>query len=143
MTFLLPVLLLGAGFFLVHLVKNGSRLSSSNTSFANRAETKGRNSLPRPPGPPRLPLIGNLHQIPKTSAHHQFTEWAKIYGGIFSLKLGPTLVVVVTDRRLACDMLDRKSAIYSARPHSYVSNDLITSGDHLLIMHYGDLWRKF
>jgi cytochrome P450 len=120
------------------LLKNGALLSSSDTSSA-----KGRNTLPQPPGPPRLPLIGNLHQIPKTGAHRQFTEWAKIYGGIFSLKLGPSLAAVITDRRLVRDMLDRKSAIYSARPHSYVSHDIITSGDHLLIMHYGDLWRKF
>jgi cytochrome P450 len=131
MTYVLPVLLVGAAACLVFLLK---KISSS---------PKNGSSLPQPAGPPRLPLIGNLHQIPKTGAHRQFTEWSKTYGGIFSLKLGPALAVVVTDRRLVREMLDRKSAVYSARPHSYVSHDLITRGDHLLTMQYGELWRKF
>ncbi|KAL7952661.1 cytochrome P450 [Trichoderma compactum] len=138
----LLLVLLGAGVCLIHLIKNSS-LFSSSTSSSNPGKTKGWKSLPQPAGPPCLPLIGNLHQIPKTGAHRQFTEWAKTYGGIFSLKLGPSLTVVVTDRRLVREMLDRKSAVYSARPHSYVSHDLITRGDHLLTMQYGDLWRKF
>ncbi|KAK4212170.1 cytochrome P450 [Rhypophila decipiens] len=98
----------------------------------------------RPPdGPPGLPLIGNLHQLPKTGAHRLFTEWAKTYGGIFSLKMGPALAVVITDRQIVKDLLDKKSAIYSDRPPSYVSHDLITKGDHLLVMKYGETWRSF
>jgi len=46
----------------------------------------------------------------------------------------------VTDRRLAKEMLDKKSSIYSHRPVSHVSN-LITDGDHLLLMQYGEEWR--
>ncbi|KEY73628.1 hypothetical protein S7711_09566 [Stachybotrys chartarum IBT 7711] len=137
MTYLLPVVaLLGAGVCL-SLIRSSSLLSS------NQGETKDGKALPEPPGPPRLPVIGNIHQIPMTGAHRQFTEWSKAYGGIFSLKMGPALAVVVTDRRLVREMLDRKSAIYSARPHSYVSHDLITNGAHMLTMQYGDLWRKF
>ncbi|KAF9731672.1 hypothetical protein PMIN06_007731 [Paraphaeosphaeria minitans] len=103
----------------------------------------GRRSKSLPPGPPTLPLIGNLHQIPKTGAHYKFTEWARTYGGIFSLKLGPATAVVITDRRLVKELLDKKGNTYSARPQSYVANDLITGGDHLLVMQYGAKWRLF
>ncbi|KAI9777088.1 MAG: hypothetical protein M1816_004914 [Peltula sp. TS41687] len=103
----------------------------------------GRRARNYPPGPSTLPLIGNLHQIPLTGAHRQFTEWAKKYGGIFSLKLGPGTAVVLTDRRLVKSLLDKKSSIYSNRPSSYVAFDLITKGDHLLVMNYGDTWRCF
>jgi hypothetical protein len=33
--------------------------------------------------------------------------------------------------RLVKEVLDRKSGIYSHRPHSFVSHDLITKGNHL------------
>ncbi|KAF2634232.1 cytochrome P450 [Massarina eburnea CBS 473.64] len=103
----------------------------------------GRRAKNLPPGPPTLPIIGNLHQIPKTGAHYKFTEWARTYGGIFSLKLGPSTAVVITDRRLVKQLLDKKGNIYSNRPQMHVANDLITGGDHLLTMQYGPKWRLF
>jgi len=73
----------------------------------------------------------------------RFTKWAKQYGGLFSLKLGTGTAVVLTDRRLVKQLIDKKSNIYSNRPPSYVSHDLITGGDHLLVMQYGKVWRSF
>src|SRR5689334_7603633 len=73
----------------------------------------------------------------------RFTEWAKIYGGIYSLKLGTGTMVVLTDRRLIKQRIDKKSSIYSNRPPSYVGNGLITGGDHLLVMDYGNHWRAY
>jgi hypothetical protein len=39
-------------------------------------------SRPRgyPPGPPTLPILGNLHQIPFEKRHIQFQKWAQEYG---------------------------------------------------------------
>ncbi|KAG8939724.1 hypothetical protein FRC03_006108 [Tulasnella sp. 419] len=33
-----------------------------------------------PPGPPIVPLLGNLHILPLKNAYLKFTEWAKQYG---------------------------------------------------------------
>ena len=52
-------------------------------------------------------------------------------------------MAVITDRRLIKETVDKKSNIYSHRPPSFVSHDLITKGDHLLVMHYGNQWRTF
>ena len=79
----------------------------------------------------------------ENSRSNRFTEWAEEYGGMFSLKLGTGTAVVLTDRRLVKQLIDKKSNIYSNRPPSYVSHDLITGGDHLLVMQYGNLWRSF
>lgn len=57
--------------------------------------------------------------------------------------MGPATTVVISDRSLVKSLIDKKSAIYSDRPPSYVSHDLMTHGDHLLVMGYGDKWRSF
>lgn len=75
--------------------------------------------------------------------HSRFTEWAQQYGGMYSLKMGTATAVVLTDRRLIKNLVDKKSSLYSNRPPSYVMNDLITRGDHLLVMNYGNTWRLF
>lgn len=93
----------------------------------------GRREKDLPPGPPTIPILGNLHQIPTKGSYFKFTEWAKQYGGIFSLKLGPGTAIVLTDRNLVKQLVDKKGSIYSNRPHSYVSHNLITGGDHILV----------
>ncbi|KAI7323021.1 putative cytochrome P450 [Hortaea werneckii] len=101
----------------------------------------GRRDGRLPPGPPTLPILGNIHQIPKQGVHFQFTEWARQYGGIYTLKLGTGTAAVITDPRLVKQLLDKKSSKYAERPRSYVAN-LIAGGDHILLMDYGNQWRE-
>ncbi|KAJ5302095.1 Cytochrome P450 [Penicillium antarcticum] len=111
--------------------------------LARYAFTYGHRISTMPHGPSTLPFIGNIHQIPKKYTHVKFTEWAAKYGGLYMLKIGNGNMAVITDRRLVKEVVDRKSGIYSHRPHSFVSHELITQGNHLLVMHYGDQWRTF
>lgn len=46
----------------------------------------GRRPEGFPPGPPTLPLIGNLHQIPQKRSHEQFKKWAEEYGLVLTEK---------------------------------------------------------
>lgn len=88
------------------------------------------------PGPPTLPVVGNISQISLKHSHFKFTEWTRQYGGIDSLKLGTGTAVVITDRRLVKELVDKKSSKYTTRPDSYVAN-LIGDGDHHLLTKYG------
>ncbi|KHN94309.1 Cytochrome P450 [Metarhizium album ARSEF 1941] len=103
----------------------------------------GRRDPKLPPGPPTLPIIGNLHQIPTTLAYLKFSQWAKQYGEIFSLKMGPETCIVLTSPRLVKQLIDKKSNIYSHRPVSYIGYDIISQGDHFLLMQYSDKWRAY
>jgi hypothetical protein len=49
---------------------------------------------------------------------------------------------VLTDRRLIKQLIDKKSSICSNRPTSYVGIGLVTGGDHLLNIDYGNTWRQ-
>ncbi|KAG8417128.1 hypothetical protein J3459_012616 [Metarhizium acridum] len=55
--------------------------------------------------------------------------------------MGPATCVVLTSRRLVKQLIDKKSNLYSHRPVSHISYDIISQGDHLLLMQYSDKWR--
>jgi len=81
----------------------------------------GRRPANYPPGPPTLPLIGNLHQMPREKAHLQFQRWAEEYGPVYSLMLGTKTMVVLNMDQAVKDLLDKRSGIYSSRPDMYIS----------------------
>ncbi|KAF8142502.1 cytochrome P450 [Mycena galopus ATCC 62051] len=89
-----------------------------------------------PPGPPTVPLLGNLHMMPTGFAQHKFTEWARQYGGIYSLKLASGTAVVLTDPAAVKELMEKRSGSTVERPPSHVV-DLITGGMNMV----SDNWR--
>jgi hypothetical protein len=87
-----------------------------------------------PPGPPTLPLIGNLHQIPDKKRHLQFEKWAREYGPVFSLMLGTKAMIVLNSDQAIKDLVDKKGAIYSSRPDAYIAQDILSGGLRVLFM---------
>lgn len=49
------------------------------------------------PGPRRLPLIGNIHQLHGRSAHRDVEQWAQRYGPFFHFRLGRRRFLGITD----------------------------------------------
>ncbi|KAJ7184892.1 cytochrome P450 [Mycena filopes] len=93
-----------------------------------------------PPGPPTVPVLGNLHIFPTELAHHKFTEWARKYGGVYSLKVGPGTVIVLTDAAAMKELLDRRSSTTVDRPPLHVA-DVVTGGLHLALARYTENWK--
>ncbi|KAL1195069.1 Cytochrome P450 76C1 [Cardamine amara subsp. amara] len=67
-----------------------------------------------PPGPPRLPIIGNIHLVGK-NPHRSFADLSKTYGPIMSLKFGSLNTVVVTSPEAAREVLRTQDQILSSR----------------------------
>ncbi|KAJ6449331.1 cytochrome P450 [Mycena sanguinolenta] len=93
-----------------------------------------------PPGPPTVPLLGNLHMMPTEFAQHKFTEWARKYGGIYSLKVGSGTAVVLTDPAAVKELMDKRSGSTVERPPSHLV-DLVTGGLNMAFAHYTENWR--
>ncbi|KAJ7482244.1 cytochrome P450 [Mycena galericulata] len=94
-----------------------------------------------PPGPPGLPFLGNVFQLPQFQ-WLRFTEWKAQYGPIISLNLAGQPVVVLNDHQIATDLLDRRSAIYSDRPQFIMAGEILTGGIFIAFSTYGELWKK-
>ncbi|KAL2752599.1 hypothetical protein ACRALDRAFT_1058459 [Sodiomyces alcalophilus JCM 7366] len=106
----------------------------------------GRRPRDYPPGPPTLPLIGNLHQIPTERRHVQFEKWAREYGPVYSLMLGTKVMIVLSSDRAIKDLVDKRGNIYSSRPEAYIAQDILSGGLRVLFMPNNGIWkmaRKF
>lgn len=68
-----------------------------------------------PPGPKGLPLIGNGLIMKRDDLHMILTEYSKTYGGIFSLMVGPKLLVVLSSFEAAKEALIDNGAAFSDR----------------------------
>ncbi|KAF7328682.1 putative cytochrome P450 [Mycena sanguinolenta] len=92
-----------------------------------------------PPGPPTIPLLGNLHVFPTEFTHYKFTEWARKYGGIYSLKLGPGTAVVLTNAAAVKELMDKRSGSTVDRPAMHVV-DRVTGGLNMGLARYNETW---
>ncbi|KAI1616059.1 putative cytochrome P450 oxidoreductase [Exophiala viscosa] len=102
----------------------------------------GRRPANYPPGPPTVPILGNIHLMPTHDAHKQFQKWAEEYGPVYSLILGTKTLIVLSSAEAVKDLLDKRSAIYSDRPEMYIGQDLGSGGLRLLMMGYTPTWRS-
>jgi Cytochrome P450 len=94
----------------------------------------GRRLKDYPPGPPTLPVIGNLHQIPSEKRFLQFGEWAQEYGPIYSLMLGTQVYVVLSADYVIKDLVDKRGPIYASRPDLYIAQHILSGGLRVLFM---------
>ncbi|KAL5483173.1 hypothetical protein ACEPAI_8402 [Sanghuangporus weigelae] len=94
-----------------------------------------------PPGPPRLPVLGNALQIPTTQPWKTFADWGKLYGPVtFAEALGRPMIIInsVTAAR---DLMDKKGAIFSNRPNMPVL-EMIGWGVTLPLLQHGSVQQR-
>ncbi|XP_076947313.1 7-ethoxycoumarin O-deethylase-like [Bidens hawaiensis] len=68
-----------------------------------------------PPGPKRLPIIGNLHLLGGDQPQQTLAKLAEIHGPIMSLKLGQVTTVVISSRAAAKEVLQKQDGSFAGR----------------------------
>ncbi|KAJ3768549.1 cytochrome P450 [Lentinula raphanica] len=68
-------------------------------------------------------------------------SWASKYGHLFSIWMGTQLFVVVSDPRMARDLLVTNGAIFSSRKRYFMKNQTILAGRAITASEYGETWR--
>ncbi|KAI6042947.1 cytochrome P450 [Pisolithus marmoratus] len=102
--------------------------------------TGKRSGLPYPPGPKRLPIVGNAFDIDLKEPHVTYTEWAKIYGDIVYSRIFGQDIIIVNSEKMARLLAEQRSSIYSDRPHSPIYR---LFGTHHMtpVLEYGKEWK--
>ncbi|KAJ4809569.1 Cytochrome P450 [Rhynchospora pubera] len=104
--------------------------------------SKPSKNLPNPPpSPPKLPILGNLHQL-GTLAHRSLQELSKIYGPIMLIHLGEIPTLVVSNARMAREVLKTHDAVFASRPLLKAATILAYNHHDLAFAPYGDQWRS-
>ncbi|KAJ8596621.1 CyP450 monooxygenase [Rhizopogon salebrosus TDB-379] len=98
-------------------------------------------SLPLPPGPRRIPFLGNALDIDINEPHVTYTQWGRQYGDIIYSRLLGQDYIIVNSEKVARALADtRRSVVYADRPilsiYKLLGIDSITP-----IIPYGDTWR--
>ncbi|EIN06103.1 cytochrome P450 [Punctularia strigosozonata HHB-11173 SS5] len=96
-----------------------------------------------PPGPRGLPLIGNLLDLPKDHEWETFTRWGRDFGDLSMVRALGTNMLVINSSKIAVDMLEKKSNIYSDRPWMKMACDLVGHKGHCIFSPYNDRLRLF
>ncbi|KAM5370218.1 hypothetical protein ACJZ2D_008621 [Fusarium nematophilum] len=109
--------------------------------FVEKLKDPRRRKLP--PGPPGLPFIGNLLQLRDAeSVRDKVRKWHRKYGDVFYTKIGGTDYVWLSSPKAVKDLMDKKSSIYSSRPHLPLAQEVASGNSRQLFMPYGPDWRS-
>ncbi|KAJ7152095.1 cytochrome P450 [Mycena filopes] len=104
--------------------------------------SRNRRSLPLPPGPPRLPLLGNVFDIPAVHPWETYMRWSKEYDtDILHLDLAGASLIVLCSLEATDALLEKRSAIYSDRPRLPMVMELMGWEFNVGMMKYGEEWR--
>ncbi|KAL5825843.1 hypothetical protein ACOSQ3_021906 [Xanthoceras sorbifolium] len=119
-SFLLILLLLLPFFFILHLKKKNSN---------------------QPPGPPKLPIIGNLHQLGKLP-HRSLQKLSQKYGPIMLLQLGEAPTLVVSSPEIAKQVLKTHDLECCSRPLTEGPRRLSYNFLDIAFAPYTDYWKE-
>nr|QWK52279.1 cytochrome P450 71B14-3 [Isatis tinctoria] len=94
-----------------------------------------------PPGPPRLPIIGNLHQL-GSKPHRSMFKLSEKYGSLMSLKFGNVSTVVASTPETVKDVLKTFDVDCCSRPHLTYAARLSYNRNDLAFSEYSKYWRE-
>jgi len=95
-----------------------------------------------PPGPSKLPLLGNIHQFVGALPHQTLRNLANQFGPLMHLQLGERSHVIVSSADIAKEVMKTHDAIFANRPHLIASKFFVYDNSDIALSPYGRTWRQ-
>ncbi|KAM0982335.1 hypothetical protein ACFX2I_015237 [Malus domestica] len=108
--------------------------------FSSLTKSSGK-PLKLPPSPPKLPLIGNLHQL-GAFPHRSLRALSKKYGSLMLFHFGKVPTLVVSSVEMAREVMKTHDTVFASRPQMTAPGILFYEGHDVAFAPYGDYWRK-
>ena len=103
---------------------------------------KTESSLNIPPGPWKLPVIGNIHHLLSSTPHRKLRDLAKIYGPLMHLQLGEIFLIVVSSSEYAREIMKTHDVIFASRPQLLAAEIATYGYTNIAFAPYGSYWKK-
>ncbi|KAL2491852.1 Cytochrome [Abeliophyllum distichum] len=94
-----------------------------------------------PPSPPKLPILGNLHQL-SALTHQSLQSLAKKYGPMMLLHFGNKPTLIVSSANAAKEIMKTQDLIFANKPETSVTRRFFYNGKDVSVAPYGEYWRQ-
>lgn len=104
-----------------------------------------KNSKTLPPGPTKLPIIGNIHNLLLSGDDHiprVFRDLANKYGPFLHMKIGHISQIIVSSSELAEQFLKTHDVNFATRPDNFAANIISYNRKDVAFAPYGEYWRQ-
>ncbi|GJZ32968.1 costunolide synthase-like protein [Tanacetum coccineum] len=110
--------------------------------FVLNKRAKSSKVVNLPPGPPKLPIIGNIHQLAGLLPHRAFRDLSRKHGPIMHIQLGQVSMVVISSPRLAKEVLKTHDIALADRPKTFGSELVLYGNSDIALASYSEYWRQ-
>uniref|UniRef100_A0A3B1IXE3 Steroid 21-hydroxylase n=1 Tax=Astyanax mexicanus TaxID=7994 RepID=A0A3B1IXE3_ASTMX len=100
-----------------------------------------RSLSPALPGPPALPLLGNMLDLTRDHLPLHLTALARRYGNIYRLYCGSTTMVILNSSEFIREALVKKWSDFAGRPSSYTGDKVSGGGQNISLGDYSEVWK--
>ncbi|CAN4116362.1 unnamed protein product [Withania somnifera] len=97
-----------------------------------------------PPGPWKLPIIGNLHQLAAGGPliHKVLRDFAKQYGPLMHLQLGHVSTILVSSTETAKQVMKTNDIVFASRSQPLSAKIISYDSANIGFAPYGNYWRQ-